>query len=446
MDEECWLSIGSRFPMSSPSPLSLCCHGIADLKRRARRMALAMASCATIFVVQAHDWPEFRGPTGQGISPAKHVPIHWSGSSNVVWKTPLAMAGWSSPVLVKQRLYLTGSRAKSGSSGLELAVLCLDARSGAILWSTNVFTPDNGANIHRKNGYASPTPVVSDGRLYAHFGHLGTACLDLKGRVIWRQTSVRYPPVHGNGGSPVLAGDHLIFSCDGASEPFVIALDRKTGQVRWKTRRPNDALAKKFSFSTPLLITHAGRQELISPGAGGTYAYDPLSGRLLWQVSTGTGFSVVPRPVFAHGLLFVNTDYDFPKLYAIRPGGEGDVTATHLAWQIGRGAPSTPSALVVGDELYFVSDAGIATCADARSGKVHWNERLGGGFSASPVFADGRIYFQNEEGVGFVVQAGKTFELLARNELGERTLASSAVDDGALYLRGAEHLYRIGKK
>lgn len=252
------------------------------------------------------------------------------------------MTGWSSPVLVKQRLYLTGSRAKSGSSGLELAVLCLDARSGAILWSTNVFTPDNGANIHRKNGYASPTPVVRDGRLYAHFGHLGTACLDLKGQVIWRQTSVQYPPVHGNGGSPVLAGDHLIFSCDGASDPFVIALDRKTGEVRWKTRRPNDALAKKFSFSTPLLITHAGRQELISPGAGGTYAYDPLSGRLLWQVSTGTGFSVVPRPVFAHGLLFVNTDYDFPKLYAIRPGGDGDVTTTHLAWQTGRGAPSTP--------------------------------------------------------------------------------------------------------
>jgi outer membrane protein assembly factor BamB len=205
-------------------------------------------------------------------------------------------------------------------------------------------------------------------------------------------------------------------------------------------------LTKKFSFSTPLLITHAGRQELISPGAGGIYAYDPLSGRPLWQVGTGTGFSVVPRPVFAHGLLYVNIDYDFPKLYAIRPGGDGDVTATHLAWQIGRGAPSTPSALVVGDELYFVSDAGIATCADARSGKVHWNERLGGGFSASPVFADGRIYFQNEEGVGFVVQAGKTYQLLARNELGERTLASSAVDDGALYLRGAEHLYRIGKK
>ena len=426
--------------------LSSTLRGIEILMRRTRRMVLMMTACVALFAVEAHDWPEFRGPTGQGLSPAKNVPIRWSGTSNVVWKTPLSMAGWSSPVLVKQRLYLTGSRSRPGTKGLELAVLCLDARSGAILWSTNVFTPDNGSSLHRKNGYASPTPVVREGRLYAHFGHLGTACLDLKGHVLWRQTSVQYAPVHGNGGSPVLVGDLLIFNCDGAAEPFVVALDRKTGEVRWKTRRPNDALAKKFSFSTPLVITQGGRQELISPGAGGTYAYDPLSGRPLWQVGTGTGFSVVPRPVFAHGLIFVNTDYDFPKLYAIRPGGDGDVTTTHLAWQIGRGAPSTPSPLVVGDELYFVSDAGIATCADARTGRVHWNERLGGGFSASPVAADGRIYFQNEEGVGFVVKAGRSFELLARNELGERTLASSAVDDGALYLRGAENLYRIGVK
>ena len=235
-------------------------------------------------------------------------------------------------------------------------------------------------------------------------------------------------------------------SCDGVTNPVVVALDRHTGEVRWKTPRHNDRVPKKFSFGTPLLITNAGRPELISPGAGGTYAYDPAEGRPLWQVSTGNGFSVVPRPVFAHGLLFVSTDYDFPKLFAIRPGGEGDVTATHLSWQTGRGAPSTPSALVVGAELYFVSDAGVATCADAKTGQVHWNERLGGGFSASPVFADGHIYFQNEEGVGYVLKAGKTFELLAKNELGERTLASYAVDDGTIFIRSAENLFRVGRK
>jgi len=418
------------------------------MRRNSSSIRIVLAALANLAALSlcAHDWPEFRGPTGQGLSPAKDVPIRWSATENVAWKMAIPGSGWSSPVLVKGRLYLTTTKSIEGVKSLKLAAMCLDAADGKVLWSTNVFSPEDGASLHRKNSYASPTPVVRDGRLYVHFGHLGTACLDLDGQVLWRQTSIKYPPVHGNGGSPVLAGDHLIFSCDGESNPMVVALDRRTGEVRWKTPRNNDSVPRKFSFSTPLLITNAGREELISPGSGGTYAYDPTTGRALWKVSTGAGFSVVPRPVFAHGLLFVNTDYDFPKLFAIRPGGEGDVTSTHLAWQTGRGAPSTPSALVVGEELYFVSDAGIATCADAKTGKVHWNERLGGGFSASPVFADGRIYFQNEEGVGYVLKAGKSFKQLAKNELGERTLASYAVDDGALFIRGADHLFRIGKR
>lgn len=411
------------------------------------RSALCLAAGAnlTALTLSAHDWPEFRGPTGQGHSPAKNVPTHWSATENVAWKTAIPGSGWSSPSLVKGRLYLTTAESTDGSSRLTLRVLCLNARDGNLIWNTEVFHPEDGSSVHKKNGFASPTPLIREGRLYAHFGHLGTACLDLNGKILWKQESIKYPSVHGNGGSPVLAGDRLIFSCDGFANPMVVALSRDTGEVLWKTPRQNEPVPKKFAFSTPLLITNAGRAELISPGAGGTYAYDPATGRDLWHVKTGNGFSVVPRPVFAHGLLFVNTDYDFPKLFAIRPGGEGDVTATHLAWQIGRGAPSTPSTLVVGDELYFVSDAGIATCVDAQTGQVHWNERLGGGFSASPVFADGRLYFQNEEGIGYVLRAAKTFQAVAKNELGERTLASYAVDDGTLYIRGAQHLFRIGK-
>jgi outer membrane protein assembly factor BamB len=408
-------------------------------------LGLAVWATLTALPLHAHDWPEFRGPTGQGLSPARNVPTRWSATENIAWKTSIPGSGWSSPVLVNKRLYLTTAKPTEGSGSLSLLAICLDAQTGQIIWSTEVFHPESGSSLHKKNGYASPTPLIRDGRIYVHFGHLGTACLDLAGKVQWKQESIKYPSVHGNGGSPALAGDLLIFSCDGLSDPVVVALDRRSGEVRWKTPRQNEAAPKKFAFSTPLLITNAGRAELISPGAGGTYAYDPVTGRDLWHVKTGTGFSVVPRPVFAHGLLFVNTDYDFPKLFAIRPGGTGDVTATHLAWQIGRGAPSTPSTIVVGDELYFVSDAGIATCVDAKTGQVHWNERLGGGFSASPVFADGRLYFQNEEGVGYVVKAGKTYELLAKNELGERTLASYAVDDGSLFIRSAEHLFRVGK-
>lgn len=405
-------------------------------------ISLAMANSLTSPLF-ARDWPEFRGPTGQGLSSATGVPLHWSGSENVRWKSRIPGSGWSSPVLVDQKIYLTTAQMAEGSSAVTLSVLCLKASDGSVIWTADVFKPDHGSSLHRKNGYASPTPIVRDGRLYAHFGHLGTACLDLSGKLLWKQNSLPYPPVHGNGGSPVLVGDLLIFSCDGSSNPFVVALDSKTGEVRWKTPRNNDAVPKKFSFSTPLVIQYNGRSELISPGSGGTYAYDPQTGKPLWRVNTGNGFSVVPRPVFANGLIFVNTDYDFPKFLAIRPGGEGDVTATHVAWQTGRGAPSTPSALVVGSEVYFVSDAGIATCANAATGDVYWNERLGGGFSASPVVAEGRIYFQNEEGIGYVVRAGQKFELLAKNELGERTLASYAVDDRTIYIRGAEHLFCI---
>ena len=421
-------------------------HASHSGPRRRAGLALAALACLAACHLHAHDWPEFRGPTGQGHSPAKNVPLRWSATDNVAWKTVIPGAGWSSPVLVNGRLYLTSAKTAEGTTSLVLSAMCLDARDGKLLWITNVFNPETGAGIHKKNSYASPTPLVRDGMIYVHFGHLGTACLDLAGSVKWRQTSLKYAPQHGNGGSPVLDDDRLMFSCDGVTDPFVVALNRHTGAVMWKTPRHNESLARKFSFGTPLLITQAGRAELISPGAGGTYAYEPATGRELWRVKTGASWSVVPRPVFAHGLLFVNTDYDLPKVLAIRPGGEGDVTSTQIAWQTARGAPSTPSALVVGSEVYFVSDVGVATCADAKTGQVHWNERLGGGFSASPLFADGRIYFQNEEGVGLVLKPGKIFEVLAKNELGERTLASCAVDDGTLFIRSAQHLFRIGKK
>jgi outer membrane protein assembly factor BamB len=237
----------------------------------------------------------------------------------------------------------------------------------------------------------------------------------------------------------------LIFSCDGAENPFVVALDAKSGKKLWQTVRDTPA-KRKFSFSTPLAIEVDGRSQVISPGSGAVCAYDPADGRELWRARYGEGYSVITRPVFGHGLLFVSSSYDRPVVYAVRPAGaQGDVTDSHVAWTHAKGAPNTPSTILVGDELYFVSDAGIATAVEAKTGKVRWSERLGGDFSASPVFADGRLYFQNETGTGYVVKPGQTFELLAKNDLGERTLASYAVDDGALFIRGEKHLFRIGK-
>ncbi len=395
--------------------------------------------------VHALDWPEFRGPTGQGHSPAHQLPLRWSPTENVAWQVPVPGAGWSSPVLVAGRLYFTTAVSAGDEANLSLRVLCLDAADGRTHWDSEVFTPTRLGSRHDKNGFASPTPIARDGRLYVHFGHLGTACLDLAGKVLWRQADLGYSPVHGNGGSPALVGDRLIFSCDGAENPFVVALDAKSGKKLWQTVRDTPA-KRKFSFSTPLAIEVDGRPQVISPGSGAVCAYDPADGRELWRARYGEGYSVITRPVFGHGLLFVSSSYDRPVVYAVRPAGaQGDVTDSHVAWTHAKGAPNTPSTILVGEELYFVSDAGIATAVEAKTGKVHWSERLGGDFSASPVFADGRLYFQNETGTGYVVKPGQTYELLAKNDLGERTLASYAVDDAALFIRGEKHLFRIGK-
>jgi len=401
---------------------------------------LLVATCAPSFAA-ALDWPEFRGPTGQGISLAKNVPIHWSATSNVVWKTAVP-AGWSSPVISEGRIYLTGA---VETNGISLRALCVDANTSQIVWDVGVLHTPTVGEKHKKNGAASPTPIVRDGKLYVHFGHLGAAALDLTGKVLWTQTGLKYPPVHGNGGSAALVGDNLIFCCDASSDPFLVALDARTGKVRWKTPR-NSPAQRTFSFATPLLINNNGAEQLITPASGFIGAYDPKTGTELWRVLYPEGYSLVPRPVFAHGLIFFSTGFDHPITYAINPAGaRGDVTEKAVVWTQAKGAPTTPSPIVAGDELYIVSDSGIATCFDAKTGTVHWTERLGGGFSASPILAEGRLYFQNEEGMGYVVAASKQFQILAKNDLGDRTLASPAAIDNALILRSAGYLWRVGK-
>src|SRR5438093_3828787 len=395
----------------------------------------------------AGDWPQFRGPDGQGHSDATGVPVRWSATENVAWKVAVPGRGWSSPVLAGGRVFLTTAVQNTcGKSGLSLRARCLDSADGKTAWDVEVFRPDpaKARAMHQKNSPASSTPLVSGDTLIVHFVHRVTAARVLSGSVRWRQTSINYPPVHGNGGSPALAGDLLVFTCDGASDPFMAALDAGSGAPRWKTPRHSPARSQ-FSFSTPLVIDVDGKKHIVSPTSGFVGGYDPPDGREIWRVRYGEGYSVVPRPVFAHGLLYVSSGFDTPILYAIRPSGAaGDATDTHVAWRLRKGAPLTSSPLVVGEELYMISDTGVATCADAKTGNVHWTHRLDGNFSASPVSAEGRVYLQNESGVGFVVKAARSFELLGENDLGERSLASYAVSDGAVFIRTESHLYRIG--
>jgi outer membrane protein assembly factor BamB len=389
----------------------------------------------------AADWPQFRGPLGNGISTEKNLPTLWSETKNVAWKQEIPGKAWSSPVLVKGRLYLTTAVQADGK--LAHRALCVNAKDGQIVWNTEIFSREaaSAPGIHGKNSHASPTPVVESGRMYVHFGHQGTACLDLDGNIVWKTQELAFPPVHGNGNSPVLVDGLLIFSCDGASSPFVAALDAKNGEVRWKFARESES-AKRFAFATCEVITVGGKKQVISPGAGVVNALDPTSGKEIWHVNYD-GYSVIPRPVFGHGLIFMSTGYDSPSMLAIRPDGHGDVTDTHIEWTQKKGAPHTPSPLLIGNELYLVSDGGIATCLDAKTGDVHWSERIGGNFSASPVFADGKIYLQDEAGKGTVLKVGQKFQRLGENGFREKTLASYCVGDGALFVRTEERLYKI---
>ena len=402
----------------------------------------AEASAQDVSSVAAakEEWPAFRGPGGQGHSAERGLPLQWGEDKNVAWKTPVAGLGWSSPVVAGGRVWLTTA---IDQRSISLRLLAFDVASGREVINVEVFNiPSHRRDINPKNSWASPTPVVDGDRVYVHFGADGTAALSTTGAILWK-ARFDYQSQHGAGGSPIVYGDLLIFNCDGSDVAFVIALDKHTGKVKWKTNR---GVPADQAYTTPLVIRAADRDQLISVGAFRTRAYDPLTGKEIWRVRYDEGFSNVPRPVFAHGLVYLATGFQQPSLLAVRPDGTGDVTRTHIAWELTRGAPLTPSPLVVGGELYIVNDGGIATCLDARTGVVIWQQRLGGTYSASPVFADGRIYFMAEQGVTTVMMPGREPRRLATNTLDGGLLASMAIAAQSIFLRTDTHLYRISER
>lgn len=397
------------------------------------------------------DWPEFRGPGGRGIYDGPELPIEWGTDKNVAWKQKIPGRGWSSPAVRQGRIYLTTAVAANPAdpkSDQSLRALCVDAKSGKILWNVQVFHQDGktASESHSKNSHASPTAIVDAERVYVHYGHQGTAALSLEGKPLWNTREHAYVPRHGNGGSPILVDDKLIFSCDGSDVQKVVALDAKTGNTAWTTDRQTNAKLT-FSFSTPLSIEVDGRKQVLSPASDFVAAYDVTAGEEQWRVCyPQPGWSVIPQPVAGQGLVFVCTGWANQHLLAIRPGGRGDVTKDRLSWSMRRNAPNTPTPLLVGDQLYVLADGGILTCVNAKSGKVHWSERVPGAYSASPICANGKIYITNETGVGMVLEAGTEFKELARSDLKEKTFATFAPVDGALFVRTETQLYRFEKK
>lgn len=405
-------------------------------------MLLFQCAALSVMASELKDWPQFRGPNADGHVKGQTSPLEWSDSKNVAWKVAIPGLGWSSPSLVQGKIFLT--TAVPIGEGLSLRAMALDAKTGKTIWDREIRAVAKAPKIHSKNSHASPTPVIRDGSVYVHFGALGMASLAVEdGAIQWTNFELDYPPVHGSGGSPVYHDGKLVIVCDGSTKPFVAAVDAKTGKVAWKQLR--SVVGKiNHSFVTPTVAVIDGKAQVMAPGPDHFAAYDLETGTELWRVKA-PGWSVVPQPAIGHGLVIYNHDYDNPELLAVKLGGKGDVTESNIVWRLKQGAPSSPSPLLIGDELYFVSDKGIASCVNAKTGERYWMERLSSdsNYSASPLFVNGRVLFLAENGKATWVQVGKKFMVLGKNTVLGRTLATPAFSEGAMFLRTDEHLYKF---
>jgi outer membrane protein assembly factor BamB len=412
-----------------------------------------MIRAALIFTVLAFgQWPQFRGPDGNGVSTATGLPVKWSETENVRWKTAIHGRAWSSPVVLGRQIWLTTAT----PDGKQLSALAVDKETGKILFDLKLFDVATPQFAHSFNSYASPTPVIEQGRVYVTFGSPGTAAIDTAtGKVVWERRDLECNHFRGAGSSPVLFRNLLLMHYDGSDVQYVVALDKRTGKTVWKTDRtvdfkdldPNGKIKAdgdfRKAFATPQIVMVGNDPVFISSGSRATYGYDPLTGKELWRVEDPINFSSSTRPVAGHGLVYYTTGWNTGQLLAVKPDGRGDVTGTHVAWRSARGVPKKPSLLLLGDLLFMGNDGGIVTCLDAKTGAEVWTSRLTDSYSASPIAAEGRIYFFSEDGKATVIEAGRAFKVLAENTLEQGFMASPAVDGRALYLRTKTHLYRI---
>lgn len=387
-------------------------------------------------------WNQFRGPSGQGHA-MDILPIAWSWEGkNLLWRTEIEGRAWSSPISVGKGIIISNARVENGSENLLLEAIAINPQDGSEMWRTILFKHKDMPRIHRKNSYASPTPFYDGDKIFIHFGNLGTACLTVDGVLVWKKT-FNYSPVHGGGSSPVVFKNLLIFSADGAENPSLYALNKKNGSIAWKSKRSSDA-KKNFSFCTPLIIPHEDGMQIISPASDWCFSYD-MRGREIWKSKYTGGYSVVPRPVFSQGLVYVSSGYDHPTLYAIEVDGFGEVTSKKVKWKTSKAVPRNSSPLLVAGYLFMVSDAGVVSCLDALSGELKWMERVASSTSASLLYSNGLIYLTEESGQTFIFKSEPNFKLVAKNDLREKTLSSPMSYGNSLIIRTEKAIYRIGK-
>ncbi len=427
--------------------------------------AFAFALTATAF--GGDSWPGFRGPTADGRSDAKNVPTTWSETENIRWKTEIHGKGWSSPVVLGKQIWVTtadevmeknlapkkGGPPPNPVKEVSFFAVCVDRETGKIVHDINLGTVQKPQYCHPFNSYATCTPFLEEGRLYAHFGSLGTWCVDTAtGKVLWERRDMKCDHFRGPASSAVVHGDFLYLILDGFDQQYVTALDKTSGKTVWKTDRKikysTDNGDYKKAYATPVVLELGGKPQLVCPSAECTMAYDPKTGAELWRITHG-GMNGAARAVAGGGHLFLTSGHT-AKLLAVKadakPDASGMLPSSAVVWTANKGVPTRPSLLLDGGLLYLVSDQGIASCLEAATGKVLWSERLDGEFSASPILAGGNLYFCNQSGKTFVVAPGKTFNVLAENRLEGGFMASPAVVGANLYLRTKTHLYGVGLK
>ncbi len=432
-------------------------------------LLVLMTAVATSSISGAENWPQFRGPEGNGHSDAKGLPLIWSETQNIKWKTPIHDRAWSSPAVWGDQIWLTTAT----EDGRQLFAVCIDRGSGKIIHDLKLFEIAKPQFAHKFNSYGSPTPVIEAGRVYVTFGSPGTACLDTKtGKVLWERQDFVCNHFRGAGSSPIIFHDLLFMNFDGSDHQFIVALDKKTGKTAWRKERsidykdlgpdgkPEAEGDWRKAYGTPHVAEFDGRPVLISSGAKAHYGYDPLTGTELWRVEERSCHSAAARPVVGGGMIFIPAGFSKGTLLAIRaPSGQshdhsvvdatkpnetdGSPSQLGVAWKSTRNVPNKPSLLLVRDLLFMIDDNGVASCVEAKTGAEVWRERVGGNYSASPVYAEGRIYFLSEEGKTTIIEASRQFKVLAENKLEDGFMASPAIAGKALFLRTKTHLYRI---
>jgi outer membrane protein assembly factor BamB len=408
---------------------------------------ITMVTVFTTAPCAAENWPGFRGPTGQGVSHEKNLPLTWSLAENLAWRVEIPGIGWSSPVVWEDRVFVTSAT----PDGTSCHVICIDADQGKILWDKEVFGQESPRKM-AENSHATPTPVTDGSRVYAAFNGGRIVAVDFDGHVAWSWRDSQFVSKHGLAASPILYRDLLIMPFDGNGPAdvdnigfrtawdgaFLVALDKRSGQEMWRATR---GLSRQ-AHVTPLIIDVSGRPQLISGAGDVVQGFEPDSGQRIWTVRS-LGEGVVPSIVFGAGLVFSSSGYGAPAIRAIRPDGQGEVTATHIAWESRQNVPLVPSFVYADGLLFCVKELGVATCLDAATGKALWQERLGGKYGASPVVAEGRLYCLAEDGVTTVIAADREFRELAKNKLEGPCEASPAISRGRLFIRSQRALFCI---